>query len=141
MARNLEAELREEDGTWPACWRPQEGETLVATVRKYSTGMGTYGECRTVILERPDGSRVSLWLSSVVLLSLFEREKPRIGERIGLKFLGKHPVKGYKRFSLLVDRPEQALDFSPLGGEKQDRDDDDDDPFAPIPAAGAGSRR
>ena len=118
MARNLEAELNEADTEWPPCWRPQEGETLVGTILRYSSGQTQYGPCRTAILQRADGKRVSLWLSSVVLLSLFEREKPRPGEKVGLRYLGKHPTKNYKRFALVVDRPEAPLDFSPLGGEQ-----------------------
>ena len=93
MGRDLEAELRNFDGTWPACWRPEEGETLIGVVKLYSTGQSQYGEVRTVIVEREDGSRVSVWLSSTVLLACFQREKPKVGDRIGLRYLGKHPEK------------------------------------------------
>lgn len=115
--RNLEAELNEWDGEWPAGWRPRDGETLIGTIRRYSTGQSAYGPVRTAIVERGDGSRVSVWLSSTVLLALFQQEKPKVGERVGIKCLGKHPEKGYRRWSLIVDRPNTEPDFSPLGGE------------------------
>lgn len=92
-----------------------------------------YGPCRTCIVEKDDGSRVSLWLNSTVLLGQFEREKPKVGERVGIRFLGKHPDKGYKRFTLIVDRAEpEEPDFSPLGGER-----DTADPFDFAEAAPA----
>ena len=117
MSRDIERELNEWDGNWPACWRPKEGETLVGTIRMYSTGQSVYGPVRTVIVERSNGERVSLWLSSTVLLACFQQQKPKVGERIGLKYLGKHPEKGYRRYRLVVDREEQEPNFSPLGGE------------------------
>jgi hypothetical protein len=122
--RDLERELREWDGTWPECWKPKPGDILVGTVERYSTGQTMYGPCRTVILRRDDGERVSLWLSSKVLLSQFEQHQPRVGERVGVRYHGKHPERGYKRFSLLVDRDQPAEpDFSPIGGERDDTDD------------------
>jgi len=119
VVRNLEAELEHETGEWPAAWKPQEGECVSGIVRRYSVGTGQFGSVRTCILEKANGERVSLWLNSTVLLSLFERERPKVGEQIGIKYLGKHPDKGYKRFALLVDRDEQEPDFSPVGGEQE----------------------
>jgi len=116
--RDLAKEL-DEWGEWPPAWKPAPGEVLLGRVLRYSVGAGQYGPVRTCLLEKGDGSRVSVWLSSCVLLSLFERERPRVGERIGLKFLGRHETKGYKKFGLIVDREEQEPDFSPLGGEKE----------------------
>jgi hypothetical protein len=123
--RDLERELMEWNGEWPAAWRPREGETLIGRIVRYSTGQSAYGPVHTCIVERADGSRVSLWLSSTVLLSLFQQQRPKVGEQIGLKYCGKHPEKGYRRFHLVVDRPEQEPDFSPLGGERGEAD-----PFA-----------
>jgi hypothetical protein len=127
--RDLAAELKDFDGEWPPCWRPKEGETLVGRILRYSQGQTMYGPCHTVILHKDDGSRVSVWLSSTVLLSQFREQKPKVGERVGIRYLGKHPDKGYKRFALLVDRGEaQETDFSPLGGES-DPEGSGDGPF------------
>jgi hypothetical protein len=32
-------------------------------------------------------------------------------------YQGKHPTKGYHLYGLVVDRPDEELDFRPLGGE------------------------
>lgn len=113
--RNLRDELETWDG-WPPAWRPQEGDVLVGRIDAYDVGHTQYGPVRTVLLTQDDGERVSLWLSSTVLLNLFEQHKPKPGGRIGLKYLGKDADKGYHRYRLVVDRPD-AADFTPLGGE------------------------
>lgn len=116
--RDLNQELKNWDG-WPDAWKPQAGDVLVGTVETYDTGFTPYGAVRTVIVMQENGERVSLWLSSTVLLDLFNRLKPKHGERIGLKYLGKDPKKHYHRYHLIVDR-EAGLDLTPLGGEVDD---------------------
>lgn len=128
--RDLARELREWDGTWPACWKPQPGESLVGRIVQYGTGQSSFGPVRTAIVEQDNGERVSLWLSSTVLLGLFREHRPKTGERIGLRFLGKHPTKNYKRYALIVDRPEAELSFEPLGGEVGDGLDPERHPYA-----------
>jgi hypothetical protein len=121
--RNLYDELASWEG-YPPAWRPKPGEILVGFIEDYDVGHTPYGEVRTVMVAAEEtGEKVSIWLSSTVLLNLFDRHKPRPGERIGLKYLGKDAEKGYHRYRLLVDRPE-AVDFSPLGGEEDDGDGD-----------------
>jgi len=130
--RDLLRELNEWD-EWPPAWKPEPGDILVGKVLHYDKGYTPYGEVRTCIVEQDDGERVSLWLSTTVLLDQFKRLRPRIGERIGLKYLGKHPDLGYHRYRLIVDRDE-PLDFTPLGGEAKvaagaGAVDDEDLPF------------
>lgn len=115
MKRDLREMLESWDG-WPAAWRPEPGDVLVGRVAHYDVGYGAYGPVRTVIVETDAGERVSVWLASVALLGQFAQHKPKVGERIGLKYLGKHPERGYHRYRLVVDR-EEPTDFTPLGGE------------------------
>jgi hypothetical protein len=115
--RNLFDELESWQG-WPEAWRPQPGDILVGFIDGYDVGYTSYGEVRTVIVTREEtNQKVSVWLSSTVLLNLFQKHKPRPGERIGLKYLGKDREKGYHRYRLVVDRPE-PLELTPLGGEE-----------------------
>jgi hypothetical protein len=131
--RDIERKLADWTGEYPEAWIPKEGETLVGTVVEYGTGQSIFGPVRTAIIEKDDGERLSVWLSSTVLLSEFDRAKPRPGERVGLKYGGKHPTKGYKRFRLIVDRGEEELpSFSPLGGEPGDGPTSYD-PFEAVP--------
>jgi hypothetical protein len=122
--RNLQGELENWNG-YPPAWIPKPEDILVGFLESYDIGYTRYGEVRTVMVaEENTGDKWSIWLSSTVLLSLFDKHKPRPGERIGLKYLGKDPEKGYHKYRLLVDRPAEAQDFSALGGEEDDRDAD-----------------
>ena len=79
---------------------------------------------------------MAVWLSSAVLLSLFKRHKPRVGERIGLKYAGTHPEKGYKLYALVVDRPEEAEpDFDALISDSDAPEEPD--PFSDTRSASA----
>ena len=105
---------------WPPAWRPQPGEVLVGVIDRYAMGHTPDGPIRTVIVtEEPTGVRVRLWLSSMILLSLFAQHQPRPGERIGVRYRWRDLDNSYHRWMLVVDRPE-ILDFSPLGGEVSD---------------------
>lgn len=129
VTRDLLRELQDWDG-WPEAWNPKPGGNLVGTVRRYDVGQSAFGPVHTVIVEREaSGEFVSVWLSSTVLLSLFQQHRPKVGERIGLRYLGKHPEKGYRRYVLLVDRPESVPTFAPLGGEASTDDGDSEGLF------------
>jgi hypothetical protein len=114
--RDLHRELDTWDG-YPPAWRPKPGDILVGFIDSFDIGHTSYGPVRTVIVTvEATNEKVSLWLSSTVLLDQFKRQQPQPREKIGLKYLGKDPDKGYHRYRLLVDRTE-PLTFEPLGGE------------------------
>jgi hypothetical protein len=67
-------------------------------IDRYAIGHTPHGPVRTVIIsEEPAGERVSLWLSSTSLLSLFAQYQPQPGERIGVRDRGRAPDHGYAR--------------------------------------------
>jgi len=128
--RDLRAELDQFTGVYPQAWTPSEGDVLIGTVKCYGQGQNQYGPVRICTVEQEEGGLVSVWLSSTVLLSLFRQQKPKVGERIGIKYAGKHPEKGYKMYTLIVDRGDITPDFEPLGGEIP-VEFDPEDPFGP----------
>jgi len=91
-----------------------QGYATLICKANYLTPFGAVRTC--IVTEEATNKKVSLWLSSTVLLDQFQKQKPKPGERIGLKYLGKDEDKGYHRYRLLVERPDEALEFSPLGG-------------------------
>lgn len=113
MARDLAAELDQQaeqqaDNAALPTWEPGIGETLTGTVAGYVTRTTKHGAARQVIVEREDGSgRIQVWVSSAVLRSAFEREQPKRGERIAIRYNGRHETKGYHLYGLVVDRYEQ----------------------------------
>src|SRR5215471_17069616 len=104
--RDLHTELATLPDEWPPAWKPVAGEILVGVVQRYAQGPTPYGWVHTVLVtEERTGDVWSLWLSSTVLLQQFQQQRPHPGERIGLKYQGKDPEKGYHKYRLVVDRP------------------------------------
>jgi hypothetical protein len=85
--RDLFQELEDYTGEFPPAWKPEPGDVLVGKVVRYDRGFTVYGEVRTVTIERDNGERVAVWLSSTVLLNEFAKQKPKPGERVGERLL------------------------------------------------------
>lgn len=108
--RDLRGELQDWDGEYPSSWIPAVGDILVGEVLRYSKGTTEYGQYPIVVLaDEETGEERSVWLLHTVLLREFQEQKPRIGERVGVKRLP-DSEKGYRRYALRVDRPEPEPD-------------------------------
>lgn len=124
--RNLRHELEEFNGQYSPSWKLEEGAIVVGKITSYSQALTSYGECWVCTIEEESSGPLSIWLTSTVLIDHFKKLKPQVGERIGIKCLGKHPEKGYWRFIVRVDRPEEQPNFETIQG--WDRPPDSDDP-------------
>ena len=106
----------------PRAWKPGVGDTLIGELVRYSRGEGKYGPAHIAIV-REDGSGElrACWLFWAVLLDAFKQERPKPGERIGIRRLDDSEGKGangaYRRFALVVEREGGASlpDFDALG--------------------------
>jgi hypothetical protein len=149
MMRNLERELEmESEGRAEMeTWSPQPGETLVGRIVGYISRVTKRGPARLAVVEREDGSgRIQVWITAIVLKSAFEEQKPRAGDRVGIRYNGRHETKSYHLYSLVVDRDEQqsAQPYAKaaMAGQAASRsgpapavsmgpgDEDSNDPFA-----------
>lgn len=124
--RDLRTELEEFDG-YPPSWRFKEGDIVVGRILSYQQAQTNYGPGWVCVIEEEKLGRLSIWLTSVVLVDCFRKLKPRIGERIGIRCLGRDPMKDYWRFALKVDRPQAEPDFETMQG--WDRPPQEDPPF------------
>lgn len=110
MSDPFRSSLEQFDGEYPPYWNPEEhGNVLVGQLLRYEKGTTEYGPCDIAVVIREDtGDTVSLWLTSFVLKERFREERPRPGERIGVKYLGKqepkHGGKPYNNYYVAVDR-------------------------------------
>ncbi|MBT9167445.1 MAG: hypothetical protein DDT19_00783 [Syntrophomonadaceae bacterium] len=125
--RNLRSELEEFNGEYAPSWKLEEGAIVVGRIKSYSQALTNYGEAWVCTIEEETQGPLSIWLTSTVLIDQFKRLKPKVGERVGIKCLGKHPERKYWRFIVRVDRPEQGPDFESIQG--WDRPPQDDPPF------------
>ena len=120
--QDLRARLDSWDEQRPRAWKPDVGGTLMGEVVRYSQGQGKYGPAHIAIV-REDGSAElrAVWLFWAVLLDSFKSERPKPGERIGIRRLEDSKPKGgasaYRRFALVVEREGGASlpDFDALG--------------------------
>ena len=103
--KNLAAEL-DRDQEFPPSWRPLEGDQIVGVIERYSHGTSslTGDPVQIVWIEDDQGNRHSVWLNCAVLVSKFADLKPQPGERVGIRYMGKHEAKNYKIFRVVVDR-------------------------------------
>lgn len=107
MARDLSAELRGHEAV--PFWNPEPGDQVVGELLRYEDRVTKFGPARVAVVDQDDGQgRVGVWLTAAVLKTLFEREQPRPGDHVGVKFIGPAPGKNYKLYALLVDRAEQV---------------------------------
>ncbi len=105
MGRDLRRELDEFDGTYPTTLKLAPGDIFVGEVVRFETGPTSYGpQPIMVCIDEKTGEECSIWLLHTVLRNEIEKQKPRSGERIGLKRLPDHETKGYARWVLRVDR-------------------------------------
>jgi hypothetical protein len=90
----------------PPSWKPVPGEVLVGVVEGYDRYQGQYGEYRVCLLrEATENSLLTVYLSSTVLWNEFAKIRPKIGETIGIKYLGKSEGNNpYHRYKVVVDR-------------------------------------
>ena len=93
------------------------GDLLVGELVRYDTGYTPYGPSHIAVLcEEDTGELRGVWLIHHVLRGEFSKQRPRPGERIGIKRLP-DAEKGYKRYRVLVDRgaEPEVPDFDALG--------------------------
>lgn len=140
MARDLAAELAYEDNSWPESWKPEPGDLLVGKLIRKGVRKTRYGPTEVAVVETDDHARFCVWLSSTVLKGCFDQENPEPGDRVGIRYNGRHETKGYHLYALVVDRGERVPPRSPPASPNRTssntvvvrgpRDADPNDPFA-----------
>ena len=104
----------------PESVRLEAGETFLGTIVGYSSAETAFGPCVIAYVEEEkSGELQSLWLLHRVLRNEFAKQKPRIGDTVGLKYHGTQSPKSgdgqdYHSWSLLVEgkgREEALPDF------------------------------
>jgi len=95
----------------PAAKFVNEGDMVVGTVLGFSTVHGDYGPQTVMTIEQEDGDEVAVYVSNLVLKNQLKAADPKVGEKVGVKYLGKlKSAQGreYKNWVVLMDRPEPA---------------------------------
>jgi hypothetical protein len=106
-------------------WRfDQDGAVVIGEVIGFSEFDGGYGPYPIVTLRLDDGSERAVHCQREVLSQELALQRPKIGETLGIKYLGQPEGKRYHRYTVMVERPEGAsFDWSRYaapGGERSD---------------------
>lgn len=121
----------EADRETPESWVPEQaGEQIAGELVRYERGTTAYGERIIAVLRTRQGRERSVWLLHAVLRGEFARLRPRPGERLLVRYLGRKKSDNgteYAAYKLVVDRENRATepDWDALG---------DDAPASDVPA-------
>ena len=113
-ARSLEDRL---DSTAEA-WRPEAGDKIVGTVVDVDSRDGEFGLYPIVTVQTDTGDERAVHAFHTVLKREFAKRQPRPGERIGIKYLGKHE-RGYEAYRIVWAEVAAAPDWSAIGVEAE----------------------
>lgn len=87
------------DQAYAEGWRPEEGSVIVGTVTDLGRGWSDYKNDYypiVTVMDDKTQTEVAIHCFQTVLERKMKELKPKVGEKIGVKFLGKHPTKNGK---------------------------------------------
>ena len=84
---------------------------MTGLITRFTKATTRFGPCWVCWLATDNGP-LAIWCSNAVLAAEFKRTKPKVGETIGVRFVGWSADKRYKKFKVVVaDRPDETPDF------------------------------
>lgn len=130
----------DEQGEHPLSWKPEPGDVLTGVIRRYSMVTLEYGDTYICVVQDAPDRVQSVFLSGAVLKGEFSRMKPKVGERVVIRYLGVPAGKKYHKFSLTMpDRPDIGVtpDWDQMDPDQRSYGASvpDDRPGAPYAAA------
>jgi hypothetical protein len=92
----------------PQSWRPEPGDKLIGELVDVDERDGGYGTYPILVIRDDDGAEWSWHVLHAVARGEIGRQQPNIGDRLGVKYVGK--VEGrdgqeYHSWKVRVDRP------------------------------------
>lgn len=93
------------DRDFAPAWKPSPGDKLVGIITDLSTRDGEYGTYPIVTVRSEDGE-YALHAFHEVLQNELARVAPKVGDQLGIKYVGKDPDKGYHRYRVRRDGDE-----------------------------------
>ena len=113
---------------FPKSWVPSESDpTIVGEFLRLEQGTTAFGPARIVVIRTKDGAERSIWLFHTVLRNEFSRVRPRVGELVAIRYLGKKQGaqgQAYEAYRVVAQRDEGAPDWDALGSEDNDQGGD-----------------
>jgi hypothetical protein len=96
------------------------GTEIAGTVARLDVGETEYGETKIVVIDPGDGNLRSVWLFHDALLSQMKKLKPRPGDVIAVRYLGKQKSgngRSYHAYTVTSDKERPGFDWDGSAGE------------------------
>jgi hypothetical protein len=110
-------------------WRPQVGDKLVGTITSIGTRASQFGdEPYPVVTVRTDsGEEYRVFAYHSVLKAELAEQRPQVGDRIGISYLGKPEGRKWEAYKVVLQRqaPQQELDWNTVAADVQVKEADD----------------
>lgn len=124
------------DKEYAPAWRPEPGDKVIGEIIALSEREGDYGPYPIVTIRDDNGGEHALHCFHGVLASEIAKLRPRVGERIGVKYVGQQPRASgdgkYHSYRVVRDEAQApAMNWSAYA------DDDDSSGDMAVPTAGA----
>jgi hypothetical protein len=121
---NLSKQLDEE---FAPAWRPEPGDKLIGEVTAVSERMGIHGLYPIVTIRRDNGEQLAAHAFHSKLRYRLADIQVKVGDRIGIKYLGKAKrdgtASGYQHvYKVVTSKPTAAVDWSKYRGDEDDAD-------------------
>jgi hypothetical protein len=95
-------------GEFPEAWRPEPGEKLVGVVVELGDRDGGFGDYPVVAVLGEDGEEYAVHAFHTVLRNEVAKQRPAVGDRIGIAYHGKDAAKGYEKYRVIVEKANPA---------------------------------
>jgi hypothetical protein len=88
-AANAESSIADRlDKTYAPAWKPEPGDKIVGEITGFDDRDGGHGIYRIANVRLDDGTTVALHAFRKVLADELEEQNARVGDRLGVKYLG-----------------------------------------------------
>jgi hypothetical protein len=119
------------DREFAPAWKPQPGDKLVGIVTDLSVRDGEYGQYPIITIRSEEGEFAAHAFHEVLANEL-ARVAPKVGDHLGVKYVGKDPDKGYHRYRVRRSGDNESFNWGAFGQREASSDasgSDDDLPF------------
>jgi len=118
IARDYDELAAQAERDYPESWIPsQHGPTIVGEFVRLESGHTAFGDSKIVILKGRDDVERSIWLLHSVLRNEFARQRPKAGELVAVRHLGRKQGAGgndYEAYRVVVKRDASEPDWDAL---------------------------
>lgn len=92
--------------SYAEAWRPEPGDKLVGTVVELGQRQSEFDKdpYPIITVETEEGEQFAFHGFHTVARGELAKLRPRLGERIGIAYHGKHEERGYERYRIIVER-------------------------------------